>query len=160
MWTKSFGNEGTSRNSWQILSIVQRFTFYSSGQLVLDDISTCALINSVSRSECPTYALVTRDITCCWLAASLNQFGGRAPRRSETSARRDWTIWRAGGLEKARNGDVERGARRQLANDRFATHIETRQWKPSWPDQIKFGVCYKWNGTGHFRIIAGQGRLK
>ena len=107
-----------------------------------------------------TYALVTRDITCCWLAASLNQFGGRAPRRSETSARRDWTIWRAGGLEKARNGDVERGARRQLANDRFATHIETRQWKPSWPDQIKFGVCYKWNGTGHFRIIAGQGRLK
>ena len=29
------------------------------------DISTCALINSVSRSECPTYALVTRDITCC-----------------------------------------------------------------------------------------------
>ena len=51
------------------------------------------------------------------------------------------TTGRIGG--EVRNGDVERGARRQLANDRFATHIETRQWKPSWPDQIKFGVCYK-----------------
>ena len=153
MWTKSFGNEGTSRNSWQILSTVQTFTFYSSSLLVLD-----WYFNLCSDQLCVSFWMC--DITCCWLAASLNQFGGRAPRRSETSARRDWTIWRAGGLEEARNGDVERGARRQLANDRFATHIETRQWKPSWPDQIKFGICYKWNGTGHFRIIAGQGRLK
>ena len=115
--------------------------FTSAVCLFWNDISTCALINSVSLSECPTYALVTRDITCCWLAASLNQFGGRAPRRSETSARRDWTIWRPGGLEerkKRRCGTRREKAisQRQIRDTYRNSSVVENEAFMAWSDQI------------------------